>query len=171
MKFSTTLSVSLLLVWGCGSLKKTVKTTKTPENQALFQTISRLDSVVFEAYNTCDVDGFQSFFTDDVEFYHDKGGLMTGTGPLREALKNNICGKVRRELVKSSLEVYPMDNYGAVEIGEHLFFHPPTKREDDEPGIAKFVHLWHLKDGAWKISRVISFDHQSLDKVDSRRQK
>ena len=31
-------------------------------------------------------------------------------------------------------------------------------------GEAKFIHLWQNKDGVWKITRVISFDHQSLAK-------
>jgi hypothetical protein len=38
-----------------------------------------------------------------------------------EALKNNICGKVRRELVAGTLEVYPLHGFGAVEIGVLAF--------------------------------------------------
>ncbi len=33
---------------------------------------------------------------------------------LVEAIKNNICGKVTREMVPERLEVYPIYNYGAV---------------------------------------------------------
>jgi Domain of unknown function (DUF4440) len=63
----------------------------------------------------------------------------------------------------SVLEVYPMDGCGAVEMGVHRFHHlGPENREP--PGEAKFVHLWHNTDGAWKISRVISYDHHSLAK-------
>ena len=80
-----------------------------------------------------------------------------------ESVKNNICGKVRRELVPGTLEVYPMDGYGAVEMGVHRFHHPG--RENTEPtGEAKFVHLWQNKEGAWKITRVISYDHRALPK-------
>ena len=31
-------------------------------------------------------------------------------------------------------------------------------------GEAKFVHLWQYKNGAWKITRVISYDHHALPK-------
>jgi hypothetical protein len=80
---------------------------------------------------------------------------------LVESVKNNICGKVRRELVAGSLEVYPLHGYGALELGVHRFTHPG--RDDIEAvGEAKFVQLWQLKDGAWKITRVISYDHHSL---------
>jgi len=128
---------------------------------ALFKTIQTLDTKLFDAYNHCDLPAFSSLVADDIEFYHDKTGLSVGRQALVDAIKNNICGKVTRELVPGSLEVYPIAGYGAVEIGVHRFHHP-----DDESNVgeAKFVQLWQNKDGGWKISRVISFDHQSLKK-------
>jgi hypothetical protein len=128
----------------------------------LFGTIAALDTAVFDAYNRCDLEKFGSFFTEELEFYHDNGGLTNRT---RESLvadvKKYICGKVRRELVADSLEVYPLHGYGAVEVGVHRFTHPG--RDDREPvGEAKFVQLWQLKDGEWKITRVISYDHHAL---------
>lgn len=127
----------------------------------LFETIRALDTQLFDAYNHCDLDKFGSLLADDLEFYHDKTGLMRGRQAVVQAVKNNICGKVTRELVPGSLEVYPMDNYGAVEIGVHRFHHPG---QEDAVGEAKFIHIWQNKDGAWKITRVISFDHQALKK-------
>jgi len=35
---------------------------------------------------------------DDVEFYHDQGGVTLGKEKLTESVKKNICGKVTREL-------------------------------------------------------------------------
>jgi hypothetical protein len=26
-------------------------------------------------------------------------------------------------------------------------------------GEAKFLHIWQLKDGTWKLTRVVSYDH------------
>jgi hypothetical protein len=40
----------------------------------------------------------------------------------------------------------------------HRFYHP-YERDHGEVGEAKFIHLWQNKDGAWKITRVISYDH------------
>jgi hypothetical protein len=51
-----------------------------------------------------------------------------------------------------------MDGYGAVEIGVHRFLHP-FEQDHGVVGEAKFIHLWQLKDGKWKITRVISYDH------------
>jgi len=123
-----------------------------------------LDAEVFDAYNRCDLEKFGSFFTEELEFYHDNGGLTDRTRQsLVESVKKNICGKVRRELVPGTLEVYPLHGYGAVEIGVHRFHHPG--RDDVEPvGEGKFVQIWQNKDGKWKITRVISYDHHALAK-------
>ena len=136
-----------------------------PQSQApaatddLFKTIQALDTRFFDAYNHCDLATMSSLVAEDLEFYHDKTGLAVGRQALLDGIKNNICNKVTREIVPGTLEVYPIANYGAVEIGVHRFHHPG---EPGNVGEAKFVQLWQNKDGAWKITRVISFDHQPL---------
>lgn len=134
-----------------------------PDDQ-LFRTIASLDSAVFDAFNRCDLEKFGSFFTEELEFYHDNGGLTNRSRQsLVESIKKNICGKVRRELVEGTLEVYPMQEYGALEIGVHRFHHPGQEKTE-AVGEAKFIHLWQNKGGVWKITRVISFDHHALPK-------
>ena len=133
------------------------------QQDALFVTIQALDARLIDAYNRCDLTTFGSLLADDLEFYHDKTGLMRGRQAVVDAVKNNICGKVTRELVPGTLEVYPIANYGAVEIGVHRFHHPG--HEDTEGvGEAKFIHLWRETNGAWQVTRVISFDHHGLAK-------
>lgn len=133
------------------------------QHDELFHTIEAQDAALFDSYNKCELEKFSSFFVDDVEFYHDQGGVTLGKKDLTESIKNNICGKVTRELVPGTLEVYPIHNFGAVEMGVHRFHHPG--HDDTQPvGEGKFVHLWQYKDGAWKITRVISYDHHALPK-------
>jgi ketosteroid isomerase-like protein len=128
--------------------------------QSLFETIRTLDAQLFDAYNHCDLEKLGSFLADDLEFYHDVTGLTRTREANIEAVKNNICGKVTRVLVPGSLEVYPLKDFGAVEIGVHRFHHPG--KDDAEPlGEAKFIHIWRNQDGDWKITRVISFDHHA----------
>jgi hypothetical protein len=38
----------------------------------------------------------------------------------------------------------------------HRFTHPGL---DNELGEAKFITLWQNKNGVWKVTRVISYDH------------
>ncbi len=134
-------------------------TQKLPMKQEeLFETISQLDHQVFDAIDRCDMQTEASLWTDDAEFYHDIGGLSVGRKKIVEDIKNNLCGKVKRELVPGTLEVYPLGDYGAVEIGVHRFLHP-YEQDYGVVGEAKFIHIWQFKDGKWKISRVISIDH------------
>src|SRR6185437_7773361 len=63
---------------------------------ALFQTVSALDTKLFDAYNHCDLDTLGAMVADDLEFYHDKTGLSVGKQAFLEAIKQNICGKVHR---------------------------------------------------------------------------
>jgi hypothetical protein len=133
------------------------------EPDDLFKTVQALDTELFTAYNNCDLDKLGSMVADDLEFYHDQTGLSTGKDVFLAAIKNNICGKVHRELVPGSLEVYPLKGFGAVEIGVHRFTHPNDPQSTGF-GEAKFVTVWQLKDGAWKITRAISFDHHGVAK-------
>jgi hypothetical protein len=138
---------------------QTVPALENIKSQAeLETTITKLDTALFAAYNQCDLEKFGSFIADDVEFYHDKGGVTLGKEALTEAIKKNICGKVARALVPGTLQVYPMKGYGAVEIGTHRFHHP-GEEVTETVGEAQFIHLWQYKNGAWKITRVISYDH------------
>ena len=129
--------------------------------EPLFETIQSLDTQLFDAYNHCDLTTISSLVADDLEFYHDKTGLARGRQALLDGIRNNICGKVTRKLVAGTLQVYPIANYGAVEIGVHRFHHPG---HDDEVGEAQFITLWQKKDGGWQITRAISFDHHPLSK-------
>ena len=156
--FALLLMVSGAFVFADAQAVQGLDTIKTQEE--LTRAVTALDAQLFDAYNTCNLEKFSSLIAEDVEFYHDKGGLMVGGKALTEAIKNNICGKVTRELVVGSLEVYPINGYGAVEIGVHRFLHP-WKQDHGVVGEAKFIHLWHYKDGAWKITRVISYDHDA----------
>ncbi|MGH8673987.1 MAG: nuclear transport factor 2 family protein, partial [Burkholderiales bacterium] len=64
---------------------------------------------------------------------------------------------IKRELVSGSLEVYPIKDYGAVQLGLHTFCHPENGVMDC--GTFKFIHIWRRTDDGWKISRVISYNH------------
>jgi hypothetical protein len=124
----------------------------------LFATVAGLDKKLFDAYNSCDLATMGSLVADDLEFYHDKTGLTVGKQPFLDAIKSNICGKTQRTLVPGTLEVYPLANFGAVEMGVHRFTHP----SNPELGVGegKFITVWRFKDGAWQMTRAISYDHQ-----------
>lgn len=124
----------------------------------LYRKIESLDSILFTAFNTCDLKTFSSMLTEDLEFYHDKGGL-TDYAHSVNVTKENCERKLGlvRTLVPGSMEVYPVGDYGAVQIASHRFCHMENGKEDC--GTFKFVHIWKNDNGNWKISRVVSYDH------------
>jgi ketosteroid isomerase-like protein len=134
--------------------------SETPAAKELYERIAALDAALFEAYNACDIDKVGTFFTEDLEFYHEKGGVtLTRNGSL-EIMRKNLCGggnRVRRELVRASLEVHAINNYGAVQTGEHRFYLTQPGQKEKLDGIGKFVMLWQKKGDEWRISRVVSY--------------
>ena len=128
--------------------------------QDLVREISHMDTVLFDAFNQHDLEKLKTLFTPDLEFYHDRGGL-THYQENMESFKKTFDSPtvVRRELAEGTLEVYPLNGYGAVEIGIHRFYSTDPGQKEKLTATAKFVHVWQKKDGEWKIARVVSYDH------------
>jgi hypothetical protein len=70
-----------------------------------------LDAALFDSFNRCDLEKFGTFLTENVEFYDDRDGLSVGRQRQVEDLKNYICGKVTREIVPGTLQVYRLEGY------------------------------------------------------------
>jgi hypothetical protein len=157
------LSFLLAVLLGTAAAAQTVPPLEKIQNQEeLNQAIKALDTALFDAYNKCDLVKFASLIDDHVEFYHDQGGVTMGQAALTEAVKKNICGTTTRELLPETLQIYYMKGFGAVEMGVHRFHHPGHPEIGDGEG--RFIHLWQYKDGAWKVTRVISYDHHAAGK-------
>jgi hypothetical protein len=135
----------------------------SPVSGELYDSIASLDSIFFDAFNTKNLDKLKSFLSDSLEFYHDLGGVTNYTQNI-DAFERTFESerKLRRELVRSSLEVYPIKNYGAVETGIHRFYATEKGQQEKLSSEAKFVQVWQKKNGGWKITRIISYGHQEF---------
>lgn len=135
--------------------------------QALYDIIVYHDSLFWSAYNSCDLELMRTFFTDDLEFYHDKGGLSKPLDNFMENIKNGICAnenwRLRREVVPGSTSVYPIQGYGALFTGDHIFYITEKDNQEKTEGKARFMHVWQFKDNEWKMSRVMSYDHKPVE--------
>lgn len=125
-----------------------------PVDKRLFDEIKTKDKEFFDAYNNCDLEKQASIYSDDIEFFHDKGGVMTSKEDILNATERNICGKVTRELIEGTVEVYPINNYGAVQIGFHKFYNSQEPNAESIP--SKFIVVWSKSGGEWKMEKVIS---------------
>lgn len=130
----------------------------TITDKSLYNKIEELDSLLFNAYNHQQLVIMKSYFTKDLEWYQDNGGLLNF-----ETVFTNFQSifdrkeKLSRELVKGTLEVVPIKGFGAIEIGQHRFKHIENGKL--EVGTFRFLMIWKNENGDWKISRVVSFDH------------
>jgi Domain of unknown function (DUF4440) len=146
-----------LLLPVCFSLQAQVKEGLQPAD-SLYRKIQLLDSCVFNAFNKRDTATFNDYFSKDLEFFHDQGGL-TGYKHTIDFLKEQIKNKsdLKRTLAKEGFEVYPIPGYGAMEFGVHIFTH--TENGKPVVGTFKFLHVWKNDNGHWTITRVISYGH------------
>lgn len=162
--------ISIIVLLAVSSLMN----AQISQDSELYQLLKSKDSILFDAaFNRCDVETMESLFTEDFEFYHDRSGFTDGREAFLKPTREN-CEKrnpsepqpSKRILIEGSLEVYPLhkDNgelYGAIQHGVHRFVFLNENKEYQQGDIAKFTHVWMLKDGEWKIKRELSYNHQS----------
>ena len=164
---SWTKSISTLFFMGISTLLS----AQVAADSELYKTLQSKDSILFDAaFNRCDPDTLESIFTEDFEFYHDKGGITDSRDAFLQPLRDNCAERdpsapqySKRILIKGSLEVYPLykngELYGAIQHGVHRFEFLNDKNEYQRGDIAKFTHVWVLQDGRWKVKRELSYDH------------
>lgn len=152
MKFYKSIFI-LIIAIGCKPSENAIP-KYAPVDLLIHNEIVKMDSIFFNAYNTCDLKTQDELYSENLEFYHDKGGLMTSKKDILEGTKNNICGKVTRILIPNSIEVYPIKDYGAIEIGYHRFYNNQEPDAVSKP--SKFIVVWKKENTTWKITKVIS---------------
>jgi ketosteroid isomerase-like protein len=127
-------------------------------DKELFNTIYQLDSSWFAAFNEKDLKEFAKYMDTTLEFFHDRTGLTDykhNINAFTSIMKN--VPDLTRTLIKEIMEVYPVPNYGAVQIAQHRFCHMENGKMDC--GVFKFIHVWKKTSDGWKVTRIISVDH------------
>ena len=134
------------------------------------ETLAELDAKLFEAgFETCELDVLEDLIAEDFEFYHDVDGKVADNRDEFIAVIAGNCGDWRagkRPALRRGLdgmETYPMQNYGALQVGTHSFYETPEDEPERRTGQARFSHLWKQEDGEWRLTRVLSYDHAAAD--------
>jgi len=134
----------------------------------LLEDVLKADAAFFKAFfDDCDVDVVRGYVTDDFEMFHDKGGRVITSGEQFVTITKEKCQRQRdgidflstRELVRESVKVYPINNYGAIETGTHRFYAVSKNKPNRLTETAQFAHVWKEEDGHWRLARVLSYDH------------
>jgi ketosteroid isomerase-like protein len=142
----------------CASVAASAPKAKAVADPALHAEIGRMDKAMFDAFNAHDADALMALFSEDLEFYHDKDGLVRFEA-VRKGFTSMFAQNngIRRDLIPGSLEVYPVGTYGALEIGAHRFCHVENGKNDC--GVFKFLHVWRKTGDRWQVTRVVSYGH------------
>lgn len=134
-----------------------------PHTDSLYTTIEGLDAKLFDAINHKDLATLKNMYDESLEFYHDKSGLMdykTSMEINARHFKDTAAKYVeRRELDKSSLEVFPIPGFGAIEVGMHRFYTSFNGGPEEVTASPRFVMVWQQKGNQWKVVRVVSYGH------------
>ena len=141
--------------------------TAQSSNPAQAQVIAA-EAAFWQAYNACDYAELDKRIANDVEFYHDVGGLTLGRAALVNNLRKSICGnpqlKLRRELKPDDMRVDILKEsgkvYAVLTTGTHYFHEKRGTSVEELTGRARFAQLWVPRKGQWELKRVFSFDHQ-----------
>ena len=129
-----------------------------PGHGELYSELYTMDSLLFKAFNTRDLATLRTYFSNDLELYQDNVGVRN-YGQAMDAFKGLFSREyiLTRELVKGSMEVYPIKDFGAIQSGLHTFSHVENGKL--EKGTFKFMHVWEKTKEGWKIKRLITYDH------------
>lgn len=141
---------------------------QTGKNSPLFEELKKQDSIFFErGFNQCDLDYLKNHIAVDLKFYHDQSGFQNKNDFFKNVQKYICSGSEKKPIRKidaNSLEVFPLYNnrklYGAIQKGIHHFYLREKGKEDLLTSKAKFTHIWILDNDIWKLSEVLSYDHQ-----------
>jgi len=143
-------------------------TSQIDKNSDLFIKFKKQDSIFFErGFNQCDMEYLKNHIADNLKFYHDQSGFQDRNA-FFENTRKYICSdsekKPIRKVDANSLEVFPLYNngilYGVIQKGIHHFYLRENGKEDLQTSSAKFTSVWVLENKIWKISEVLSYDHQ-----------
>ena len=142
-----------------------------PASKELVAVIIQKDKELFDAvFEKCDIVALSSLVAEDFEFYHDKSGHVSNSGPQWVKSVGDMCERqkagtdyrARRELDMGSVKVYPINNYGALHTGLHRFYRKLEGGKEQLVEISLFMNLWKNENGTWKLARVMSYDHRDV---------
>jgi len=142
------------------------------QTQELHDEIAAMDVKLFAAvFDTCDTATLATLVTDDFEFYHDKDGLSSTSGAQFLKAIEDMCARqragtdyrARRELAADSMRVYPLNNYGAIQVGKHRFYQLLPGEPEKLVEVSLFTNVWKKDATGWRLARVLSYDHRLTD--------
>lgn len=146
--------------WTAGAPPGPLRFDLTGEAERIWHAVMAADRRMFEAFNRRDAATLAAHFSDQLEFFHDRGGLAGKAQTMRQLAANfgRTDRTVRRELIEEGHEIHPLPGIGAMQIGRHRF----CSRDGDQPeqcSVYGFSTVWQETAAGWQQWRVMSYGH------------
>ena len=140
-------------------------TSASAQQSSLSAELLRKDSLLFAvAMGSCDFPQLDKVFTRDYVMYHDNGygnpGSAQPYADLAAFIKKSCVNKavrMRRELVRESVQVFPLGDREAMQMGVHRFFVQLQGQPERQVEESKFARTWRKEGSDWKIAREINY--------------
>jgi ketosteroid isomerase-like protein len=135
------------------------------EELALRREVEAADAALFKAVNAGDAAAMAPYFSPNLEFFHDLGGL-SGKAQTVKQLAQNFGRKdlrLRRDLLPEGHAIYPLPGIGAMQIGRHAFCRQELQANGvfgpEQCAAFGFSTVWEKAGGQWRMLRVLSYGH------------
>jgi ketosteroid isomerase-like protein len=132
-------------------------TTAIHSTATLAAAIVHQDDAFTRAYNDCATTRLRTMFTVSAEVVVGEQGVTQQIGKVIDQIRRHHCGRLRREVDRASVEVYPLPGYGALQFGSERYC-PGAGACDSVP--SRYLVVWRRFEDGWKIARLIRFSEQ-----------
>lgn len=148
--------------WAVGAPPGPMRFDVDAAQEALEAAVLAADARLSRALNERDLAAMGDVFSQQLEFFHDKGGRSGHAENLAQFRQNfaRTEGRSSRTLMTEGLKIHPVPGVGAMQIGRHRFcFHPADGAAAQCQDLG-FSHVWAQEpDGVWRLLRVLSYGH------------
>jgi CubicO group peptidase (beta-lactamase class C family) len=148
--------------WAVGAPPGPMRFDVNAAQEALEAAVLAADARLSRALNERDLAAMADVFSQQLEFFHDRGGRSSHADNLAQFRQNfaRTEGRNSRNLQTEGLQIHPVPGVGAMQIGRHRFcFHPADGAAAQCQDLG-FSHVWAQEpDGVWRLLRVLSYGH------------
>ena len=95
----------------------------------------------------------RSFYAEDIEFFHDMSGLATSKKDIIEAIKKNICGKVKENWFKA---VWRCMKYQIMELWPLAIISFTIWWRRVFRNLQNLFHFGEKQTNRWEMAKVVS---------------
>ncbi len=144
----------------------------TSAQQKLNELLANRDSLLYAAiFTTPNLSVINSMLQPKWVFYQDQGFIGPTSSQSRETYISGIQkmwqekkqenGQMRRDVVKSSLAIFPISIHEVLQTGTQHFYIVKRGQKDQLVEESKFSRVWHQDNGQWTMTLEMDYSYNT----------